>query len=128
MGILKWPVAGAVLVACIVLIVLHPYGFETGIGIYPAPAGTAWQYQLWSGFLPSLAIVSIFTGVGAHLKMLNCHVHRCWRIGKFPVADGQFKVCRRHSPHPVRLTHEYILAKHEENARCGRPSSSSGSR
>lgn len=117
MGVLKWGCA-AVFLACVVLIVLHPWGGAFALGVHPYPAGTPWTYQLWSGFLPSLAIVSIFTGIGAHFKMLNCHVHGCWHIGKFPMAGGKFKVCHKHSDHPRKITHAYILAKHEEHARC----------
>lgn len=28
----------------------------------------------------------------------QCHVHKCYRIGRYPIAGGQYKVCRRHHP------------------------------
>lgn len=97
----------------------HTWGLLYGLGVHPYPGPTTpWTYQLWSGFIPSLAIVSIFGGITAHFRVLNCHVHGCWRIGKFELAGGQFKVCKKHSPHPDKLTHEYVLAKHQEHLDC----------
>lgn len=124
MGILKWS-SFAVFLLCLALVAWHPWSAAFAIGVHPYPAGTPWTYQLWSGFVPSLAIVSLLSGITAHFKMMNCHVHRCWRLGKFPMAGGQFKVCHRHSDHPEKITHAYILAKHEEHARCAAPPSSS---
>lgn len=82
------------------------------LGLAPYPDGTPWTYQLWSGFVPALAVLSLFGGVAAHLKLINCHVHRCPRLGRYPVAGGKFKVCAKHSPHPDRPTHEHILCEH----------------
>jgi hypothetical protein len=107
------------------LIGWHPWGFLYGLGIHPYPqsSSTPWTYQLWSGFIPALAIVSIFGGVATHFRAINCHVHYCWRIGRFELANGQFKVCKKHSPHPDKITHEYILRKHREHTECAAPPS-----
>jgi hypothetical protein len=126
MGKLKIGAALAVLGLLAWAVILHPWGLLYSVGVHPYPASssTPWTYQLWSGFIPALAIVSIFGGLASHLRSMNCHVTGCWRIGKYPLADGQFKVCRKHSPHPDKLTHAYILGEH---ARCAAPPSSSPS-
>lgn len=123
MVLLKWA-SLAVFAACAVLIFLHPGWAGYAIGVHPYPAGTPWTYQLWSGFVPSLAIASLLSGVAAHLRMMHCHVHGCWRLGRFEMAGGQFKVCNRHSHHPKKITRQYVLATHEEHTRCAGPSSS----
>lgn len=112
-----------IFLTCLGLIAWHPWGAAYAIGVHPYPAGTPWTYQLWSGFLPALAIVSVFSGVTAHFRMINCHVHGCWRLGRFQMAGGQFKVCHRHSHHPEKITHAYVLAMHEEHLRCSAPPS-----
>lgn len=66
------------------------------IGVAPTPQGTSAMYQLWSGFIPALAILSLAGSMWAHFKRLNCHVRRCWRIGRYDV--GPYKVCHRHHP------------------------------
>jgi len=107
-------------------VIAHPWGVLYAVGVHPYPASssTPWTYQLWSGFIPGLAIVSIFGGLASHLRSMNCHVTNCWRIGRYPLAGGQFKVCRKHSPHPSRITHAHILREHEK---CAAQSSSSSS-
>ncbi len=54
------------------------------------PSG-AW-YLFWSGFagdIPELAII------GLVWRRLNCHEHKCWRIGLHH--RGHEIVCRKHS-------------------------------
>ena len=55
-----------------------------------------WPYLLLSGFIPALAVVSLVGGLWSHYKRINCHVHRCLRIGRFAV--GEYKVCHVHHP------------------------------
>lgn len=65
----------------------HLLGLDDG-------SGTA--YLFWSGIgadLSELAIVGALIGL---LRKHNCHVRRCWRIGRFPV--DTFTVCGRHKP------------------------------
>jgi hypothetical protein len=121
-GIVKWGFI-VLFAACLVLTALHPWPAAFLIGVHPYPAGTPWTYQLWSGFIPSLAIASLLGGIITHFRTLSCHVHRCWRFGKFLMAGGQFKVCHKHSGHPEKITHEYVLAQHEEHLRCAAPPS-----
>lgn len=54
------------------------------------------MYQLWSGIIPALAVVSLVGGVWSHYRRINCHVHRCWRIGRYDA--GPYKVCHVHHP------------------------------
>jgi hypothetical protein len=102
-----------VIAACFILLVVsYPHAAGFVLGIYPYPAGTPITYQLWSGFIPALAIVSVV------FPFVNCHVESCMRIGRYPAAGGEYKVCRRHHPdHQVRhgsVTLEHILKRHAE--------------
>lgn len=54
-------------------------------------------YLWWSGIGPVLATSTPMTIVAvSHLRRYNCHVRRCWRIGRHPA--GVWLVCSRHSP------------------------------
>ena len=85
------------------------------MGLYPVPAGTPVMYQFWSGFF--IVLISLVTS--NWLRRHNCHVHRCWRTGRYPVADGAFLVCRHHSPDPAvrerRVTHEHVMSLHRKH-------------
>lgn len=74
------------------------HGLLWFLGVYPVPSGTSAMYQLWSGFIPALAIVSLLGGAWAHFKHINCHVHHCLRLGRYHV--GNSLLCRRHHPDP----------------------------
>ena len=50
-------------------------------------------YGFWSGFAGDLVYLGIFWAL---VKKHNCHVNRCWRIGRFTA--GEYRVCRRHHP------------------------------
>ncbi len=100
---------------------LHPDGFLFALGIHPVPVGTPWTYQFLSGFVPALAIVTIFGGVVSivrgFFKKNNCHVDRCWRIGRYSVAGGAYVVCHKHHPEAHvregRTTLAHIKLAHE---------------
>jgi hypothetical protein len=113
-------IAVLALLACAALIAWHPWQAAFAIGVHPYPAGTPWTYQLWSGFIPGLAIASLLSALAAHLRMMNCHVENCWRIGRYPVANSQYKVCRRHHPDVTvrqgKITHAHIIREHEKCA------------
>lgn len=50
-------------------------------------------YGFWSGFAGDL----VYLGAAwAIVRRNNCHVNRCWRLGRLQA--GEFKVCRRHHP------------------------------
>jgi hypothetical protein len=69
------------------------FGFGNGEGNGP-------HYLFWSGiggiFIPPL--LTAVPIVWAVLRSRNCHVHRCWRLGRHPVEGTPFTVCRRHHP------------------------------
>lgn len=71
---------------------LHFLGLDSASG----PA-----YLAWSGIISDLGEVTLAAGLVAFLRHRNCHQHRCWRLGRFPVADGRFVTCRKHSPDPA---------------------------
>ena len=66
-------------------------------------SGTPPNYNYWSGFgsvFPwELGIfVSVWIWMLSHYRINNCHVTRCPRLGRFPAAGGNFKVCQKHHP------------------------------
>lgn len=67
----------------------HVLGLDDGSGRW---------YLWWSGMganIGEFAIVgSLLSGVRHH----NCHVRGCWRVGRHPVVDTGYVVCRRHHP------------------------------
>jgi hypothetical protein len=107
-----WPVA-LLAVAVLAFAVTAPHALLWFLGMYPVPAGTSPLYQFWSGFY--IVLISLVTS--NWLRKHNCHVERCWRTGRYPVADGTFMVCRRHHPeHMVRhgkISFEHLAHLHE---------------
>lgn len=112
---MKWYLVGFA-VALVVLSVFFPHLVPWIIGVYPVPTGTSPFYQFWSGFF----IVLLSGATSSFLRKQNCHVKWCWRIGRFPVADGTFCVCRHHHPDPAvrhnKVTFEHILELHQKHA------------
>ena len=66
----------------------------------------AW-YAFWSGIGSDIQEVALLGGVAALLRHWNCHVHGCWRHGRFQVGD--FRVCMLHHPED-RITAEHVAA------------------
>lgn len=66
------------------------------LGVEPRSPSTA--YNFWSGFGSDVGEVTLIGAVIATARHKNCHVHRCWRLGRHPVADGLYRVCARHHP------------------------------
>jgi hypothetical protein len=67
---------------------LHFFGIDTQ---------TSDNYCFWSGVGPCLVTLTLGSGVLVTIwRHLNCHADRCPKLGRFPVAGGRFKVCRRH--------------------------------
>lgn len=96
---------------------VHPYAARFAIGIWPVPPGTPWSYQLWSGFIPALTVLSLFGGVFSLYWRHTCHVDNCPRLARYPVAGGQFSVCRKHHPDShVRdgLSEEALHRRHHD--------------
>lgn len=77
-------------------------------------------YAFWSGFGSDLGEATLLAGLVAYLRHRNCHQYRCWRLGRFPVASGQYVTCRRHHPDPaVRagITAHHLSAVHHAHLR-----------
>lgn len=51
-------------------------------------------YLWWSGSGADLSYLAVF---GTLIRRHNCHVRGCWRLGKHPLPDSSWLVCRRHS-------------------------------
>ena len=100
------------------------HGLLWFFGVYPTPPGTSPMYQLWSGFLPALMVLSLLGSLTAVLRSMNCHVSGCPRIGRYRVAGGRFRVCARHHPDERlhgTVTHAHVIAahrEHEDTASC----------
>lgn len=83
-------------------------GFHHALGI---DTQSSQNYDFVSGVGPMVIAALGFSGVGVTvLHHLNCHQTGCPRIGRFPVAGGQFKTCRQHHPDPA--VREGIQAQH----------------
>lgn len=98
--------------------VAHGWGWLYGLGVHPYPesSSTPWTYQLLSGLVPALTVLSLLTFLATAFRHLNCHTAGCYRLGKFPVVGGQFKVCRKHhreiTGHPDKLTVDALRELH----------------
>lgn len=60
----------------------HPLGLRFAMGIWPVPPGTPWTYQLESGFLPALTVLTLLSAVGTLYHLRNCHHEGCLRLGR----------------------------------------------
>jgi hypothetical protein len=84
------------------------------------------NYGFWSGFGSDLGEAAIFGGLIALYRKHNCHLHRCWRIGRHPLEGTPYVLCRHHHPQVPRR----VTAEHLENgtAECGSAGRSPGAR
>lgn len=67
-------------------------------------------YLWWSGFFPD---VTVFVGVVAIYRKVNCHTKGCWRLALHRVDGTPFVTCRLH--HPTigeKPTAEHIRVRH----------------
>lgn len=114
---------GIFLFICAALVVngicwgLFYHGMDHGIGI---DTQTSLEYAFFSGFGAWLSSTLGLSGIiAALIHHVNCHADGCWRIGKFPVAGGQYKVCGKHhrevTGHPRKLTIEFLRQLHLEH-------------
>lgn len=86
----------------------HPLGARFAIGMWPIPAGTPWTYQLLSGFVPALTVLTLLGSVLSLYHLHNCHEDRCWRLGKHRVNGTPW--CGRHAVNarPERSVEELL--------------------
>jgi hypothetical protein len=124
---LGWRVAGIVVAACAVIVVValwvrHVRAVADWLQVYTGTVNEPGQYYaFWSGFGSDLAEFGILGAAAAavyHLfKRWNCHEPGCWRIGTHPAAGGQFNLCYHHHPDFMgrRPTHEMIERMHRQH-------------
>lgn len=88
--------------------VFHQAGFLYGIGVRPTPQGTSPFYQLLSGFIPALTVVSLATLIGGLWHHVNCHQDGCWRVGRHHL-NGQVW-CNQHQKQarPLQTAEELL--------------------
>jgi hypothetical protein len=104
--------------SALIAIGLFPHGFNHIIGV--DTQGSV-EYAFFSGFgawlSSTLGLSTIVLTLWHHL---NCHVSDCLRVGKYSVADGQYKVCGKHhnevtGRHHQRLTTDILRVLHHES-------------
>jgi hypothetical protein len=84
-----------------------------------ASATGAWCL-LWSGIAGDFGLFFSGCGWAVHgivtYRHADCHQHGCPWIGRYPVAGGPYKACRRHHPDPVvrgGIRQHHLRAAHE---------------
>lgn len=81
---------------------------------YGAPYGHFVWYDFWSGIAGSFIVGLAAFAVGWYFRS-QCHVRRCYRLGRHRVAGGTFKVCRKHHPDiPGNVTAKLVSDLHME--------------
>lgn len=92
-------------------IAAHPWGWLYGIGVHPYPqsSSTPWSYQLLSGFVPALAVLTLLGSVTALWRHVNCAQEHCWHLGRHKVAGTPW--CDRHheNARPQQSIEEILL-------------------
>lgn len=97
---------------------LHWLAVHTGTVNEPGP-----YYGFFSGFGSDLQEFGVFALLFGAYHRHNCHTPRCWRIGRYHVAGGEFTVCGRCYPGgPPQARH--ILAAHQAHVRRQNPPAS----
>lgn len=108
-------IAGFVVLA--LLLAFIPHAVLWLIGVYPTPVGTSPLYQFWSGVGLAL-VVTANRWLTSTWRKDRCHIDHCWHLGAYPVAGGQYYVCRKHHPHlEVRegqVTPEHVAKAHRD--------------
>jgi hypothetical protein len=101
--------------------VAQPWAWAFAIGVHPYPAGTPWTYQLLSGFLTDLSVLTVVASAVAAYRAVNCKWQGCPRIGHYRDSRG-VRWCWRHHPdhQGQRPTGELLHRLHREHvARLG---------
>lgn len=105
-----WAVV-AVLAAAVWSVVAHPWGWAFGIGVHPYPGPqTPWTYQLFSGFLPALTVITLLSLVTGAWRHVNCHHSPCPRFGRHKINGTPWCDVHQHEARPERSEHEILLA------------------
>lgn len=67
-------------------------------------------YGFWSGFGSDLGEAGIVLGLFASVRKHNCHVRRCWRVGRHPVEGTPYVVCAKHHPNDPPTRGQVLVA------------------
>jgi hypothetical protein len=96
--------------ALVWLAIDHPYGLRFALGIWPVPPGTPWTYQLESGFIPALTVLTLLSLVSGAWQHVNCHHRWCPRTGKHKINGTPW--CDRHQgeARPERSENEILIS------------------
>jgi hypothetical protein len=96
--------------------IAHPWGWLFAIGVHPYPAGTPWTYQLLSGFVASMAVLSVLAALYGWYRSANCKWERCPRIGHFKDSRGVPWCWKHHPDHEgQKPTGAFLHRLHHEN-------------
>jgi hypothetical protein len=115
MRAVRWLIALAAAAAVVALCVVFGRGLIHLLGIDTQQSD---NYDFVSGVGPMLIAALGYIGIiGGMWKHLNCHADGCMLIGRYPVAGGKYKVCRRHHPDDeVRARGLSVHLIHREHA------------
>jgi hypothetical protein len=98
-------IPAVLLIICVVTGLWWAHGGQGWLAVKTGTrcGSTGESYCYWSGFgsvMPwSLFVLApLFSLVLLQWRHLNCHEIRCARIGRFPVAGGEFRYCGKHHP------------------------------
>lgn len=69
--------------------IAHVMGLDDAAGVW---------YLFYSGIGSCFIGLGVIGGLITTVRKHNCHVHRCPRVGRYPVAGTPFIVCQRHHP------------------------------
>lgn len=86
-----------------------------GISHFLGFDGDSW-YSFWSGIGADLGQLAILGAAFGLYRKHNCHVHRCWRLGKAPIQGTSWVVCHRHHPEgkPTQAHVDAIKQAHQD--------------
>lgn len=85
----------------------------------------SYNYDFSSGSGPMFIAALGFSGLaGGFWHHVNCHQEGCLKIGRFPVAGGQFRTCRKHHPDPKvqagGITAQHLKIAHENHTQINK--------
>lgn len=78
-------------------IAAHPWGWLYALGVHPYPGPqTPWTYQLESGFLPALTVLTLLGALVSLYRLHVCHYETCWHLGRHRLNGSPWCNAHRH--------------------------------
>ncbi len=76
------------------------------------------HYGFWSGVGSDIGELAIIAGLYGVYRRHNCHVGRCWRLGRYTVTGTPYVVCKLHHPTVPngQVTYGRIYQAHKDTA------------